>query len=72
MRLIDGPLGARALKHDGGQLARRAINGIASLRPATLDAIIVSIFSAILFSLEYFYDLAPLSVRDRLQKMGNR
>jgi len=59
MHSIDGTFGARALKRNSEQLARRARNGIASLRPATLDAIVISIFSAILFSVEYFYDLAP-------------
>jgi diguanylate cyclase (GGDEF)-like protein len=49
---------ARALMHSG-QLVRRTRNGIASLRPATLDAIIISIFSVIIFIVEYFYDLAP-------------
>jgi diguanylate cyclase (GGDEF)-like protein len=59
MGSIDGTFGARALKRNSGQLARRARKGVASLRPATLDAIIISIFGAILFSVEYFYDLAP-------------
>jgi hypothetical protein len=59
MHSIDGTFGARALKRNGTQLARRARKGVASLRPATLDAIIIAIFSAILFSVEYFYDLAP-------------
>jgi diguanylate cyclase (GGDEF)-like protein len=59
MHSIDGTFGTRALMRISGQLTRRARNGIASLRPATLDAIIISIFSAILFSVEYFYDLAP-------------
>ena len=59
MDSIDGTLGARVLMRDSGQLARRARNDVASLRPATLDVIIISIFSAILFSVEYFYHLAP-------------
>ena len=59
MHSIDGTFGARAPKRNSGQLARRARKGVASLRPATLDAIIIFIFSAILFSVEYFYDLAP-------------
>jgi diguanylate cyclase (GGDEF)-like protein len=56
---IDGTLGARALRRNCGQLARRARDGVASLRLATLDAIVISILSAILFAAEYFYDLAP-------------
>jgi diguanylate cyclase (GGDEF)-like protein len=59
MHSIDGTFGARAPKRNSGQLARRARKGVASLRSATLDAIIIFIFSAILFSVEYFYDLAP-------------
>jgi diguanylate cyclase (GGDEF)-like protein len=60
MHSIDGTLGTRALmRKGGGQLARRARKSVASLRPATLDAIIISIFSAILFFIEYFYDVAP-------------
>jgi diguanylate cyclase (GGDEF)-like protein len=59
MHSIDGTLGARALMRKGGQLARRVRKSVASLRPATLDAIIISILGLILFSVEYFYDLAP-------------
>jgi diguanylate cyclase (GGDEF)-like protein len=59
MNFNDSTFVARALMRKGGQVARRARKGLASLRPATLDAIIISILSAILFSIEYFYDLAP-------------
>jgi diguanylate cyclase (GGDEF)-like protein len=59
MDSIDGTLGTRALMCKGGQLARRARKGVASLRQATLDTIIISILSVILLSVEYFYDLAP-------------
>ena len=59
MHSIDGTLGARALMRKGGQLARRARNGIASLCPAILDAIIIFFFCAILFCVEYFFDIAP-------------
>lgn len=60
MYSVEASLDARALMRNSGQLARWARSGFTSLRPATLDAIIISIFSAILFSVEYFYDLAPL------------
>jgi diguanylate cyclase (GGDEF)-like protein len=59
MHSIDGTLGARTLMRNSGQLARQARNGVASLRPATLDATIISVFSVILFFVDYFYDLAP-------------
>ncbi len=57
MRIISGTPVARALIHSG-ELVRRARNGIASLRPATRDAIIISIVSVIIFFVEYFSDLA--------------
>src|SRR6267154_1463238 len=41
---------------NSGRLARWTRNGVPS---ATLDAIIIAIFSIILLSVEYFYDLAP-------------
>jgi len=59
MHLNDSTLGAHAPMRKGGQVANRAWNGVASLRPATLDAIVICMLSAILFSIEYFYDLAP-------------
>jgi diguanylate cyclase (GGDEF)-like protein len=59
MLSIDDTLGARALMRNGAQLARRVRNGVASLRPATIDAVIISIFCATLFLVEYFNDLAP-------------
>ena len=49
MLSIDDTLGARALMRNGAQLARRVRNGVASLRPATIDAVIISIFCATLF-----------------------
>jgi len=55
----DAFVGFRALIRNSGQLARRAENGIASLRPATLDGIIISIIGVICFAAEYFFDLAP-------------
>jgi predicted signal transduction protein with EAL and GGDEF domain len=50
---------APALIRYSGKLARRAGNDVAPIRPATLDAIIISIFGIIIFLVEYFYDLAP-------------
>jgi diguanylate cyclase (GGDEF)-like protein len=41
------------------QLVPRTRSAIASLRPATTDAVIIAIFSVIIFFAEYFYDLAP-------------
>jgi diguanylate cyclase (GGDEF)-like protein len=58
MHSIYGATVARALTHVGN-LIRRARSGVASLRPATLDAIIISIFGVIVLSVEYFNDLAP-------------
>lgn len=49
----------RALMRYGGQLVRRTWNGAASLRPATKDIAIISIFSVISFLVENHYDLAP-------------
>jgi diguanylate cyclase (GGDEF)-like protein len=59
MHLIYGTPIVRALMRYSGQLVRRTRNAAASLRPATVDAIIISIFGAIIFSVEYYYDLAP-------------
>ena len=59
MHSIEASLDARALMRNSGQLSRRARNRVASLRPATLDAIVISVFSVILFSVDYLYDLAP-------------
>ena len=59
MHLIYGTRIVRALTRHSGQLVRRTRSDIASLRPATVDAIIISIFGVIIFSLEYYYDLAP-------------
>jgi diguanylate cyclase (GGDEF)-like protein len=58
MHSIYGTPAARALKH-GGNFVRRAREGLASLRPATMDAIIISIFGGIIFLVEYYNDLAP-------------
>jgi diguanylate cyclase (GGDEF)-like protein len=58
MHLIYNTPIVRALRYSG-QLVRRTRSAIASLRPATTDAIIISILSAIIFFAEYFYDLAP-------------
>ncbi len=59
MRLIYGTRIIHALTRYSGQLVRQTRSDIASLRPATVDAIIISIFGIIIFSLEYHYDLAP-------------
>jgi diguanylate cyclase (GGDEF)-like protein len=59
MHLIyDTPI-VRALMRNIGHLVRRIRNSVASLRPATIDTAIISIFGAIIFFVEYFYDLAP-------------
>ncbi len=59
MHSIDGTPIVRALMHHIGQLMGRTRSHVASLRPATLDAIIISIVGGITFSVEYYYDLAP-------------
>jgi diguanylate cyclase (GGDEF)-like protein len=59
MHLIYGAPIVRALMRYSGQLVRRTRNDVASLRPATLDATIISIFAVIIFFVEYHYDLAP-------------
>src|SRR3984957_4135279 len=59
MHSISGTLGARALMRNSGQLARGTRNGVASLRPATLDAIVISLFCIIIALVEYYNDLAP-------------
>src|SRR5450631_1257867 len=48
----------RGLRYSG-QLLRRTSSAIASLRPATTDAVIIFTLSVIIFFVEYFYDLAP-------------
>jgi diguanylate cyclase (GGDEF)-like protein len=58
MHLIYNTPIVRGLRYSG-QLVRRARIGVASFRPATLDAIIISIFSVIIFFVEHFNDLAP-------------
>ena len=59
MHLIYGKPNVRALTRYFGDLVRNTRSGIASLRPATLDAIIVFIFVVVIFSVEYYYDFAP-------------
>jgi diguanylate cyclase (GGDEF)-like protein len=49
----------RALMRHSGQLARRTRNCVASLSPATLDAIFISIVGVAIFFAEYHYSLAP-------------
>jgi diguanylate cyclase (GGDEF)-like protein len=58
MHSIGSTLGARALRN-GGQLTRWASNGAASFRPAARDAIVIFIFSVLVFIVEYHNDLAP-------------
>src|SRR3979409_1914927 len=43
-----------------GNLAGRIRSAIASLRPATVDAVVISILSVIIFFVEYYYHLAPI------------
>ena len=59
MHLIYGKPSARTLTRYFGGLVGNTRNAIASLRPATLDAIIISILVVIVFSLEYYYEFAP-------------
>jgi diguanylate cyclase (GGDEF)-like protein len=56
MHSVNGTVGARSLMRNSGRLAHWTRNGVPS---ATLDVIIIAIFSIILLSVEYFYDLAP-------------
>lgn len=49
----------RALTRNVGQLVRRTRSKVASLRPGTVDAIIIGIFGAIIAVVEYFNNLAP-------------
>lgn len=55
----DGLVGFRAPMHKISRRTRRAGNRLASLRPATRDAIVISFFGIICFASEYFFDLAP-------------
>jgi diguanylate cyclase (GGDEF)-like protein len=59
MHSVNGTLGARALLRNSRQLACRAMTGVASLRPATRDAIVLSTLGLIAFFVEYYNDLAP-------------
>jgi len=59
MYSFDGGPVARALTRYGGQLVRRTRSDVSSLRPGTVDAIIVVIVCVILFFVEYSFDLAP-------------
>ena len=58
MHLIYNTPIVRGLRYSG-QLVRRTRSAIASSRPATMDAVIISASSVIIFFVEYFYDLAP-------------
>jgi diguanylate cyclase (GGDEF)-like protein len=59
MHSFDGASVARALTRYGGQLVRRTRSDVGSLRPGTVDAIIIIIFCIIMLFVEYAYDLAP-------------
>ena len=59
MHSFSNTLSARALMRNSSQLVRWARNGVASLRPAMFDAIVISIFCVIVFVVEYYNDLAP-------------
>lgn len=59
MYLIYATRLVRALMHYSGQGARQIRNDAALLRPSTVDVIVISIFGAIIFSVEFYYDLAP-------------
>ena len=50
----------RALMRYSDQLVHRTRHSLASLRPVTVDIIVISIVGVIILSVEYFYDLAPL------------
>jgi diguanylate cyclase (GGDEF)-like protein len=58
MHLIYNTPIVRGLRYSG-ELVRRTKSAIASLRPATTDAVIISILSVIISVVEFFYDLAP-------------
>jgi diguanylate cyclase (GGDEF)-like protein len=58
MHSIDRTPAARALTH-GSNFVHRTGNKAALLRPATFDALVISIFCATGFLVEYYYDLAP-------------
>jgi hypothetical protein len=59
MHSIDGTSAAGAMRHLSDRILHRARNRMASLRPAARDAIIISIFSVVIFAVEYHNDLAP-------------
>src|SRR3984957_370894 len=59
MHLIYGTRIVWALMRYTARLVNRARNAVASLRPTTVDAIVISFFSIIIFVAEYYYDLAP-------------
>jgi diguanylate cyclase (GGDEF)-like protein len=59
MHLIYSKQNYRALTRDFGDLVRNTLSAITSLAPATFDAIAISILAVIVFSLEYYYDIAP-------------
>jgi len=58
MHSIYGTPIIRALTH-GGHLVRLIRNGMASFRPATLDAAVITIAVAVIFAFSDFYDLPP-------------
>jgi diguanylate cyclase (GGDEF)-like protein len=59
MHLIYGTRTVRALMRYSGRLIRRTRSDLASLRPATVDATVISILGGIALAIEYYYDLAP-------------
>ena len=58
MHSIYGTPIIRALTH-GGHLVRLIRNGMASFRPATLDAAVITIAVAVIYAFSDFYDLPP-------------
>lgn len=59
MHSFDGARVVRSLTRHGGQLVRRTRSDVASLRPGTVDAIIIIFFCVIVSFVEYSHDLAP-------------
>jgi hypothetical protein len=58
MHSIYGTPIIRALTHRG-HLVRLIRNGMASFRPATLDAAVITIAVAVIYAFSDFYDLPP-------------
>jgi diguanylate cyclase (GGDEF)-like protein len=50
---------ARSLMRHSGQLLRRNWYDLATLRPATVDLVIIVVFGALIAGADYLYDLAP-------------